>query len=239
MPIEFPSTRWSLIARLASQPQQVNVIVGLYADAIGGYLHRRLAAEHHDRLEDVVQDVLLDLMRKPEVIAKAQPGSGSKFRYYLMNLAWMSALNTLRSQRRRDRPSINSSRTDDDHPLIDDTAGRVPAPDHVQDMDRAWALSVVHQSVDELRHWSQSGVVEPEAFSILHANLVEGRPLRDISAQLGFPLVTCHRRLARARTLLQEAIVQRLRLAGELGRDEDPTRACVLLLSLVDGSRAS
>jgi RNA polymerase sigma factor (sigma-70 family) len=239
MPIEFPATRWSLIARLASQPEHITVIVGLYADAISVYLHRRLAAEHHDRLEDVVQDVLLDLLRKPEVIAKAQPGSGSRFRYYLMNMAWKSALNTLRSLRRRDRPSLDASTTVDEHALVDDVAGHMPAPDHMQDMDRAWALSVVHQAVDELRHWSHSGVVEPEAFSILHANLVEGRALRDISAQLGLPLGTCHRRLARARTLLQEAIVQRLRLAGELGRDEDPTLACALMLSLVDGPRSA
>ncbi len=233
MPIEFPATRWSLIARLPTQPQQVNVIIGLYADAISKYLHRRLASEHRERVEDVVQDVLLDLMRKPELLAKAQPGSGSRFRYYVMNLAWMSALNTLRSQRRRDRSSIEGQANDEGDGHLE-LVGETPAPDQVRDMDRAWALSIVHQAVDELRRWSQSGVIEPEAFTILFASLVEGRPLREISAELKLALGTCHRRLARARTLLQEAIVQRLRLAGELGPEEDPTRACAVLLHLIE-----
>lgn len=233
MPIEFPATRWSLIARLPSQPQQVNVVIGLYADAISEYLHRKLATEQRHRVEDVVQDVLLDLMRKPELLAKAQPGSGSRFRYYVMNLAWMSALNTLRSQRRRDRSSIESADPGDDEKGLE-LAGATPAPDQVRDMDRAWALSIVHQAIDELRRWSLSGVIEPEAFTILFASLVEGRPLREVSAELKIALGTCHRRLARARTLLQEAIVQRLRLAGELGAEEDPAHACAVLIESIE-----
>ena len=81
MPIQFPATRWSLIARLPAQPQQISVVIAHYADAIGAYLHRRLVNEHRDRVDDIVQDALLDLMRKPEVIAQARPGSGSRFRY--------------------------------------------------------------------------------------------------------------------------------------------------------------
>ncbi|MEK7414452.1 MAG: hypothetical protein AAB263_14150, partial [Planctomycetota bacterium] len=62
------------------------------------------------------------------------------------------------------------------------------------------------------------------------AHLVHGKNLRDIVKETGLSLATCSRRLARARTLLQQAIAERLRLAGELGADEDPARACAVLL---------
>src|ERR1043165_2198938 len=113
MPFDFPATRWSLIARLPDQPQQAAALVGLYADAVGEYLRRRLIGERRERVDDVIQDVLLDLMRKPELLARAAPGSGSRFRYYLMNLAWLAALNALRHERRRTHASIDAAGADD------------------------------------------------------------------------------------------------------------------------------
>lgn len=225
-PIAFPATRWSLIARLPDHPQQAAVLVGLYADAIGNYLGRKLAGERADRVEDIVQEVLLDLLRKPEVLAKAQPGSGSRFRYYLMNLAWFSALNVLRHARRRDHPSLEATAEAEDPAR----AGHPPAPDQQRAMDRAWAVSVIQQAMDELTQRTRDGSLEPEALAVLQANLVHGQSLREVSASLGIPLATCSRRLARARTLLQQSITERLRLAGELAADEDPTRACAVLL---------
>lgn len=221
--IDFPATRWSLIARLPEQPQQAAVLVGLYAEAIGGYLALRLAGERAERIEDVVQEVLLELLGKPEVLARAEPGQGSRFRYYLMNLAWRSALNHLRHARRRD------------HPGIPDDAEAPPGADQLAAMDRAWALSVLRQALDEVRRRSADGTLEPEAFAVLRAHLVEGRGLREIGAGLGCSAATCSRRLARARTLLRQAIAERLRLAGELRPGEDEHRACTVLLEALAG----
>jgi len=219
--IDFPATRWSLIARLPDQPQEAAAVLGLYADAIGAYLALKLAGEQPERVADIVQEVLLDLLGKPDLLAQAQPGSGSRFRYYLMNLAWMAARNHLRHARRRDHVSLEGA-----------GAGEVDAnaPDQHAAMDRAWALSVVQQSLDQLRRWSTDGTLEPEAFTVLTANLIDGRDLRSISAELGLSLATCSRRLARARMLLQQTITERLRLAGELGEGEDPAAACGVLL---------
>ncbi len=216
----FPATRWSLIARLGDQPQQVAVVVGLYADAIAAYLAAKLAGERPERIDDTTQEVLLDLLGKPEVLARAQPGSGSRFRYYLMNLAWCSARNALRHARRRDHASLEAG--------VD--ADALPAPDQQRAMDRAWAVSVLQQALEELRRQAGDGRLEPEALAVLQASLVEGRALRAVAAGTGLSLATCSRRLARARTQLQQAIAERLRLAGELGPDEDPARACALLL---------
>lgn len=216
----FPATRWSLIARLGDQPQQVAVVVGLYADAIAAYLASKLEGERPERIDDTTQEVLLDLLGKPEVLARAQPGSGSRFRYYLMNLAWCSARNALRHARRRDHASLEAG--------VD--ADALPAPDQQRAMDRAWAVSVLQQAMEELRRQAGDGRLEPEALAVLQASLVEGRALRAVAAGTGLSLATCSRRLARARTQLQQAIAERLRLAGELGPDEDPARACALLL---------
>ncbi|MBA3699222.1 MAG: sigma-70 family RNA polymerase sigma factor [Planctomycetes bacterium] len=232
MPVDFPATRWSLIARLPDQPQQAAALVGLYADAVGEYLRRRLAGERRERVDDVIQDVLLDLMRKPELLSRAAPGSGSRFRYYLMNLAWLAALNAIRHERRRDHASIDAA-GEDDSPMVDRLASDVPAPDQRQAMDRAWALSVLQQALDDLQRWAGDGTLEPEAYAVLKANLIDGKTLRDVAKELGIPLTSCHRRLAKARMLLQQAIVERLRLAGELGAEEDPARAAQVLMELV------
>ena len=232
MPVEFPATRWSLIARLPEHPQQAGALIGLYADAVGEYLRRRLIGERRERVDDVIQDVLLDLMRKPELLARAAPGSGSRFRYYVMNLAWMAALNAVRHERRRDHASIDAAK-DGETPMVDRLVGDVPAPDQRAAMDRAWALSVLQQALDDVQRWAEDGTLEPEAYAVLKANLIDGKVLREVALELGIPLTSCHRRLAKARMLLQQAIVERLRLAGELGAEEDPARAAQILMELV------
>ena len=68
---------------------------------------------------------------------------------------------------------------------------------------------------------------------LLEAHLVQGRNLRDLSAEMKLPLATCHRRIARGRTYLQKAIVDRLRQAGELPANADETSACDLLLTVL------
>lgn len=219
-PSVFPATRWSLIARLGDQPQQVAVLVGLYADAIAAYLAGKLAGERPERIDDTIQEVLLDLLGKPALLARAQPGSGSRFRHYLMNLAWCSARNALRHARRRDHASLDEEAD----------AGVPPAPDQQRAMDRAWAVSVLQQALEELRRQAGDGRLEPEALAVLQASLVEGQGLRAVAAATGLSLATCSRRLAKARMLLQQALAERLRLAGELGADEDPAQACALLL---------
>lgn len=220
MPIDFPATRWSLIARLPGQPQQAAVLLGLYADAIGAYLQLRLAGERPERVADVVQEVLLELLGRPEALARAQPGPDSRFRHWLMHLAWNSARNHLRAGRRQDAASLDAE---------------APAPEQRAAMDRAWALSVVQQAMDDLHRAVAAGGIEAEALTVLTANLVEGRSLREIAAGSGLSLATASRRLAAARQFLQRAIAERLRLAGELAAGEDEAVAGERLLEALAG----
>jgi hypothetical protein len=63
--------------------------------------------------------------------------------------------------------------------------------------------------------------MEGDAVIVLRANLLEGCRLRDIAARQSLSLATCSRRLASARHFLQSAMIERLRLAGEIGPHED------------------
>ncbi len=217
MPADFPKTRWSLIARLPGAPAQAGVVLGLYADAVGAYLERRLAGENAERIADVVQDVLLDLLGKPDLLARAQPGDGSRFRHYLMDLAWGSARNALRRLRHRDALPLPV-----DH---DEPAGQATAA-----MDRAWAAAVVQQALAEVAEATRAGTLEADCWTVLELNLIQGLGLREVATRTTLSLATCSRRLARARALLQSAIADRLRLAGDLGLSEDPAAACEVLL---------
>ena len=73
--MDFPETRWSLIGRLADQPDQVAVVLELYADPIGRYLRGKFVSDATSaRLDDVIQEVLMYLMEHPDLLSRAHPG---------------------------------------------------------------------------------------------------------------------------------------------------------------------
>ena len=141
--IGFPETRWSLIGRLALQPAEATVVMSLYADSIARYLRLKLPAEMD--LEDVIQEVLLHLFEHPELMAAAQPGDGSRFRYLLMTLAWNEARNRLRERwRRQSREKPQPAEMVEDQSGAG-TSGAVAATD-TPFMDRAWAESLLSRA---------------------------------------------------------------------------------------------
>jgi len=221
--IGFPDTRWSLIGRLSLQPDEAAVVLELYAGSITRYLHAKLPNE--SELDDIIQEVLLHLFAHPDLMAAAQPGTGSRFRYLLMTLAWNEARNRLRERWRRqhhERGGFGSLAQLPEAGTSDTTS-----------MDRAWAESLLEQAWADVRGWASDGTLESEIPNILHEYLVVGGNLRDLASRLGMPLATCHRRLARGRTYLQKAIIDRLRQSGELAANDDAAEACAVLLDIL------
>ena len=220
VPHAFPATRWSLIARLPERPHEVSTLLGLYADAIGAYLQTKLGDERAERIDDVIQAVLLDLLRRPEVLARAQPGSGSRFRHFVMHLAWQSARDHLRRLRRGDQPGL---------------AGYDPVAPMTEDqtavMDRAWAVAVLQHVMDEAKIAAADGRLDPEAHAVMADHLIDGRALRAIAAARQLSLATSSRRLAEGRRFVQQAIAERLRLAGECTEGESAELAGARLLA--------
>ncbi len=224
----FPATRWSLIARLTEQPEAVREVVEIYADAVARYLVMKFPREHGaGRLDDVVQEVLLALIEKPEVLARARRGDGSRFRYLLMRVAHNAARNAVR--RLADRHLVVSQTVAE----WADDAETLATPD--PGMDQAWARSLIDIAWDELRAWVREGVVPADCLIVAETHLLHGAHLRDIAADQGIGLGTCHRRLARARHLLRRSIIDHLRATGEIGADEDEETACDAIL---DGARS-
>jgi DNA-directed RNA polymerase specialized sigma24 family protein len=209
----------------------------LYADPIARYLRAKFPAEQGSaRLDDVIQEVLVYLMEHPDLLARARPGetpagSASKFRYFIMTLAFNAARNAWRRQVHG--KELNAAMGDGGETTVAEAlaVAHQPADELAKAMDRAWAESLMAAAWRDLRAWATDGTLEAEVPRILEMNLVEGRNLREVAEALSLPLATCHRRLARGRTLLQKAITDRLRQAGEIAIDGDGVSACEVLLT--------
>lgn len=213
----FPETRWSLIRRLDAEGGTAAVLlVEAYADAVARYLRSRLG-DLGPTCDDITQDVLAHLLERPDLLARATPQPGLRFRHYLMRLAWNEARNALRRSRRGEGQDLHE----------DSLAAADTLDPH---MDAAWAASVLAQAWQELRARGDAGDVDASVVAVTEAHLREGVGLRDLAARGLGSLATCSRRLAQGRMLLQQAIVERLRQAGELGADESPAAACDRLL---------
>ncbi len=237
-PSDFPDTRWSLVARLSSSPAQIGVVVELYANAISRFLSTRFPKEWiAGRVDDVFQEVALDLLKKPEVLARAKPGNGSKFRYLIMTMALNAARNFLRKEDRHGHREQSIDPTDQTSMLFRLVTSDEPIePPMKSAMDQAWAESVLAQALDDLDGWVADGTLEAEAVRILHEHLIHGQPLREVAKSLGLTLTSCHRRLAKARTYLQSTIMDRLKESGEAANGLDAAAACDLLLTALQRS---
>lgn len=219
---DFPATRWSLVAAAADG---AGTLLALYAEPIARYLAMKLPeAVRSGRIDDVVQETLLWLAAHPDVLSRARPGTAdggqpSRFRWYVMTLAFNQARNALR---RLHDPVVDASAVED--------AAEIP-PEAARDMDRAWAQAVLADAWRDLAGWAAQGVCETEVPELTRLHLGEGLGVREAAERAGLPLATCHRRIARGRALLRQAIVDRLRTAGETANDEQA--ACDALLDLL------
>lgn len=233
--LSFPATRWSLIGRLGQTPEATSILLELYFDSIGRYVRHRFPEESRTgELDDVIQEVAIHVMERPDLLVAARPGMGSRFRYLLMTVAYNAARNALRTRRRRRGKDIQAPdpteaiATSLSESPIDESSPQVGAA-----MDRAWAESVLDQAWNDLRAWTDQGLLEVECIPVLEHSLLTGLSVRDMAPIMGLSSATCQRRLARGRTFLQRAIVDHLIQAGELPATADPARACEVMLGLL------
>ena len=192
-PIAFPPTRWSLVGRVPSG--DAGVLIERYADCLARYLRLRFPELAPSDADDLHQEVLLFLLEHPELVAAASPREGGRFRYFLATLALNQARNVLRSRRRvQVRQQVL-----DEQALAAQTSAAEP------EVDQAWQEAVLVAAWGDLRGWEASGELEAGLPDLLAQHLA-GTPLRELAAAHGLSLATCQRRLARARTRLQQAI---------------------------------
>jgi len=223
----FPATRWSLVERLDGD-RDVTLLIEHYADAVARYLAGKFPElRQRGQIDDLVQEVLLALMRNPHVLRRADRNQGGRFRYLLMRVAANAARNARRKLARHDLATFA------DAAVL--TVEHEPNTEPDADMDRAWARSVIERGWRDLRAWVATGELEPEALTLLERSVEDGFTIRAAAADLGLSLGTAHRRLAKARHLLQRAVVEHLRFAGELSEDTRDSGAYQVMLEAAGG----
>ena len=218
----FPVTRWSLIGRIDDQ-HALTLLIEHYADSVARYLGRKFPTlQRRGDIDDLVQEVLLALMRSGDVLQRAQPSNGGRFRYFLMRVAYNAARNAQRRLMRSDWSL-----------LVDEAVAHEIECDHSSlpdaDMDRAWAASILQQAWTDVRAWAASKHIDQEGVALLERHILHGQTLRDAAAEMGLTLGTAHRRLAKARSHLQQAVIDHLHFTNEL-KDLDDAQAYQFLI---------
>jgi DNA-directed RNA polymerase specialized sigma24 family protein len=178
-------------------------LVGLYADAVARYLRVRFPEQPGHAVDDAVQEVLVWLLEHPEILGRAAPGPGSRFRHWLMAVCQRAARNAFRRQD-RGGPAIDAELAAADQPV---DAG----------MDRAWAESVLQGAWRDLDGQVRAGRLEAESLAALEDHLVRGMTIRAIAAARGIGLGTAHRRVQAGLEAVRAGIRERLGAAGDAG----------------------
>ncbi len=191
--LAFPQTRWSLIGEVAAGG--AGPVIECYAAGIAAYLRLKFPDLALADLEDVTQEVLLHLLTHPDLLTGAKVSEHGRFRYFLATLAFNQARNAVRRLRR----STAHQAPLDLEPVAE------PA-----EVDQAWESAALAAAWQDLRGWVASGDLEADAVELLERHLGAGIPLRQLAEESGLSLATCQRRVAKARTWLQEAAQTRL-----------------------------
>lgn len=186
--IPFPPTRWSLVGNAPAG--DAGALVERYADALARYLRRRFPDLPAADFDDLVQEVLMHLLQRPELLAGASPREGGRFRYLLATVALNLARNVVRGRRRQ---AAREQALPEGQPVAE------------EDVERAWRESALAAAWADLRGWAAAGEIEPQIPGLLEEHLASGVPVRELADRHGLSLATCQRRLAKGRTWLRKA----------------------------------
>lgn len=218
----FPATQWSLVQRLDATISGGGVLVERYAGAIRAYLGIKFPADSRQLVDDICQEVLMELLERPEVLAKASKDTKRRFRYFLMGVAFNCARNARRRLLKGKECSVEAL------DLEQDVSADASA------MDAAWAAGVVEMALEDVAGWEASGLLEAPALALLKEQLFAGATVRDLASRFELSRATCQRRLAAARNLLVKAIMDHLQSAGEIDHDATMEEAHKTLLTALD-----
>jgi RNA polymerase sigma-70 factor (ECF subfamily) len=145
----FPTTHWSLVARAgqdATEPkrQALGELLVRYLPALRAHLvyGKRLAPEDAD---DLLQEFVAAKILEKELIGRADAQLG-KFRTFLLTALDRFLIDRLREQTARKRsPAGGELRA------LGDLADQLPAEQHCDAFDLAWAHNVIEETVRLMR----------------------------------------------------------------------------------------
>lgn len=204
----FPSTRWSLVCRVADpdirvQREALAELLDAYMPALRSYLRqvRRIPTE---RADDLLQGFLVSKVLEDALIARAAEGRG-RFRTFLLTALDRYIIDEYRKDQRLKRHPGTPADADALHLAPD------PSPDAAAAFDRAWAQQLLAQAVQHMErqcreagrealwgvfaHRVLADVIEGQA-PLSYEALVEKYALRSPAAAANL-LITAKRMYAR------------------------------------------
>lgn len=222
----FPTTRWTLVARLRSEDTEVSrraldELVSQYRYTLYAYIRRR-GLTHHDA-EDALQDFLLKLLNA-NALEDADEARG-RLRGYLGTALGRFLVNWRRDEARRSiiaQEMPAEAERDDEARYAKECFSEGDTPQRV--FERKWGHALMARVMARLKE--QCGEQGKDAlFAELHPVLIGGGSLRGqdaagIASRLGMSegtlRVALNRHLRLYRKLLEEEVLQTVENPGDV-----------------------
>ncbi|MEE9395337.1 MAG: sigma-70 family RNA polymerase sigma factor [Planctomycetota bacterium] len=220
-------TCWTLIEDAAAGKAEGRDRFALhYAPVVKAYLLARWGrSDSKNLLDDAMQEVFLECFKHGGALEKVESRRRGGFRAFLYGV-------TRNVTRRFEEKSGRSKEV-----TLGSTLGESPQladKDLERAFDRAWAMSIVRQSVDQQRESAAaSGDEALKRLELLRLRFQEAKPIRDIATEWGEDAAILHREYAKARREFEDALQQvvAFHLPGE---PADVARECQQLLALLE-----
>lgn len=194
-------TCWTLIESAADGDRAArDAFVERYLPVVRAYLTARWKGRVSTaEIEDVVQEVFVECLKREGVLEKNRARRGAGFRAYLFGVVRNVALRAEETRARK----IDAPRTDAFEPdgiaSVDDSSSRA--------FDRAWAAAIVREAAEKQRDRARSdGEGALRRVELLRLVFQEERGIADIARDWEVPADALHREYAKARAEFAEAL---------------------------------
>ena len=194
-------TCWTLIESAADGDRAArDVFVERYLPVVRAYLSARWKERVSPaELEDAVQEVFVECLKREGVLEKNRSRRGAGFRAYLFGAVRNVALRAEETRARK----LDAPRTDvfeaDGHAAADVSSSRA--------FDRAWAAAIVREAAEKQRVRARNeGESALRRVELLRLVFQEERGIADIARDWDVPPEALHREYAKARAEFAEAL---------------------------------
>lgn len=225
---QHDSTCWTLLRDAAAGGEDSRAeFAARYEGAVRSYLSARWrGSKMLQELDDTVQEVFIECLRRGGVLDKAEVGHPGGFRAYLYGAVRNVAL---RTEAKRARQFHREGEAPPDLEAIanadEDSLSRV--------FDRAWARSIVREAaVRQAEQADRHGEGAPRRVELLRLRFAEEMPIREIAKLWGADPAALHREYARAREEFRSAL-RDVVAAHHPGTPGQVDRECARLLELL------
>ena len=225
---DFDSTAWAVIEAAAGGDDQAReAFAEQYAPGIRTLLGKRWSnAAHREHIDDAVQDVLVECFKHGGIIEKAEQRETNNFRVFLKTVIRHVA-GRYEQRRKRTRERHRSRAFDEaEHAAQQTAASRV--------LDREWAREVLRAAAAEQAHRAKDiSAAARLRVDILRLRFEEGKPIREIAAELELEPPYVHHQFAKAKHDFHRALLRVLRSRRPDALDTELEEECRRLIGLL------